>query len=232
MISELRHIYFLLRTGFIEKKSEGIGYLFLRLFLLFALFKVLIIGVLFYLDYIDLLNKPENITQDELRNLPKIQKLVLVVICGPIIEELTFRLGLKFSRLNFSVTSGFLTFLFIRWIFDIEILFAIPISTIIGLTSYVSLEKIRIEQLSIFWEHNKRLILYLSIFAFAFIHLRNYEITLSLVLLSPVHILSHAVAGIFYSYARFRIGILAAIFLHAINNGFMPALGFIIDVFK
>lgn len=232
MITVLQQIYLLLKTGFIEKKSEAILFLFLKIVLLFAFFKVLTIGVLFYLDYMDLLKKPENITQDGLRDLPKSTKLFLVVILGPIIEEMTYRLGLKFSKINFTVVCGFFSFALLRAIFELEILYAVLISANLAFGIYLSSNPFIIKNLADFWIKNRRSVFYFFIVTFALLHLRNYEITLSLVLLSPFHVLSHLVAGIFYSYARLQIGILAAILLHAINNGFMPALGFMIDLFK
>lgn len=64
-------------------------------------------------------------------------------------------------------------------------------------------------------------IFYAFALAFGYVHLFNFEISLNIILLSPILVLPQILLGFFLGYLRLKFGLLYAIILHALYNGIL-----------
>ena len=153
-------------------------------------------------------------------------KLVLYTIfIGPAFEEAMFRLNLEYSKINLSISFGFITQYIFQLIyanfFSSAIIWIISI-IIFPLIFYIILNsgKGNLDfYLSKFWHKNNKIIFYISAFLFAFMHLSNHIISnlhdlFALIILNIPFILLGLVLG----YIRICFGFAWSIFFHALNN--------------
>ena len=120
---------------------------------------------------------------------------LLMVVIMPFIEELVFRLYLRF-RYNYL---GRLIIL---------------LASVAGKQN-----KSRIETyLTNFWASRFKGIFYLSAIIFGFVHLANFEYSIPLLLLSPILIAPQFIGGLFFGYLRVKYTLALGYFMHAIHN--------------
>lgn len=120
--------------------------------------------------------------------------LVLVVII-PFIEELIFRLYLRF-KYNYVAQSILL------------------LSTLAGARNKAKIEIC----LKNFWSKNFKTIFYLSAIIFGCVHIFNYDYSLTILLLTPILIASQFIIGLFLGYLRIKYNLVLGYFMHAIHN--------------
>ncbi len=181
-------------------------------------FKVFSIGLVFLLDYLNIFNKPVSLNHSEFEKFTSIQILLLTAVYGPIKEELTFRLALRFSKRNLTIAVIGIAITLCR-IMGLEYIYSFLLALSIGIILYFTLRRKAIAFLSKLWSKNKLLIFYTSLLTFGYIHLGNYELTAELLLFSPIIVLPKILGGLLYSYLRLSSGIILAICFHAFNNG-------------
>ncbi|MEI6765651.1 MAG: CPBP family glutamic-type intramembrane protease [Bacteroidota bacterium] len=152
--------------------------------------------------------------------------IVGMVVIAPIVEELLFRLNLRYR----SVFISFILTLILYSIFVRIVLGLLPfyylwesignIAIIMVISVFVNLFIRRFNKsLEWFWIKYFRLIFYSSAIIFGFMHLGNYWIpNYTIVLLSPFFLLPFMFAGLNLGYIRLRYGIIFSIVLHAFNN--------------
>jgi len=225
-LNELKNIWVLAKSGFLTKEKRNLKetvFLGLKLFGILILLKALCFGLLYFLDYYDIFNIPTHIGGEKLRSYSPIIQIIIVAIYAPIVEELTFRIGLKFSKWNFIIASIGLLLLTLRVILQLEWIYCLILSLVFGIIMTQILKDKIVVFLSQFWNNNRRKIFYTLLFLFGISHLGNYEITTELLSFSLIILLPHLSAGFIYSYARLNSGIILAICLHSFNNG-LPKL--------
>ncbi len=71
-------------------------------------------------------------------------------------------------------------------------------------------------------------VFYIIAFSFGFIHIINFEISKTILILSPLLVAPQIIAGLLLGYIRVRLGLLYSILLHALFNGLaiIPSLLF------
>ncbi len=76
---------------------------------------------------------------------------------------------------------------------------------------------------------NFKYIFYVFALIFGFIHISNYEITATSLILSPLLVAPQIVAGLVLGYTRVRLGLQYSILLHSLFNGLaiLPSLLFV-----
>jgi hypothetical protein len=230
-LSELNNIWRLVRSGFVETKKRTpieLFYLIGKMLLILVLFKAISLGLIFLLDWFGIFEKPQNLNISKYENFTSIELLLLTALYGPIKEELTFRLALKFSKWNLIIAASGIGITLCR-IIGLEYINSFIASLGIGVFFYFFLNTIRIEILSKFWSKNKLFIFYTLLIIFSFLHLRNYVITTELLLFSPIIVFPRILSGILYSYLRFNSGIIIAICFHSFNNGIFKVIRMIIE---
>ena len=231
-MNELKNIWVLAKSGFLEKDDRNVTdtiFLGLKLFFFLIILKVLWIGVVAFLHYFKIFSIPSQNIGLKFYNYSPIIQFIITVIYAPIIEEFFFRIGLKFSKRNFIILLIGIVYYTLRITTSLELIYCIIFPLVFGLIMHLTLKENNIERLSKFWVNNKRKIFYTLLLAFGFIHLGNYEITPELLIFSSVIVLPHIFAGFIYSYARLNSGIILAICLHSLNNGIPELIAMIVE---
>ncbi len=154
------------------------------------------------------------------------------VILAPLIEELTFRLGLKFNKFNISISLSLL-FLVALQIFSFPIPVLISeniinlgnlqgvvnmalLVTLISILIFVilSILKVNFEPL----KKNFKWILYLSALIFGLIHLTNYSNLGNMLLLAPFLVAPQIIAGLNLGFLRMKYGFIWGYLGHVLHN--------------
>lgn len=132
----------------------------------------------------------------ELMKLPYGTLILLGVVVAPFIEEIIFRLPMKYSR-NY----------LLQFLIALVALFA----------PYKSKNAIYAKVRS-FWIRHFWVFFYLLSTFFAFVHIYNYVDAKQLLLLSPLLTLMQFIGGLIMGYLRVRFGFLWGWYYHAIYN--------------
>jgi hypothetical protein len=182
------------------------------------LLKVFCFGLLNILDVLGILDVPNRVDSKSFK-LNTLLQYVYFAVYMPIIEELVFRTGLRVSKLNLSLIVVCLPLLVLRGFLNIGWAFSIITSLVLLVVLFFLLRKEKVfEKIDKFCLKNKTLIFYILLFSFGFLHLNVHDITLMLLLFSPIVVLSHICAGFMFSYVRLKLGIVYSIILHSLNN--------------
>ena len=191
---------------------------FLNILLILVITNVFSILLTFYSQEFFHFDLPEKIDRDRDYSLSSIHNLIIAVIVAPVFEELTFRKGLRFSKNNLVITIAGALFFVLRVVFMIKMMIVIPIiiSGVVLLLTYK--DRNLFLKLNAFWNNSPRVIFYVSLFLFTFLHLVNYDISLRVLLFSPLLLISQFLSGIVYSYVRLKDSIYASILMHSIDN--------------
>jgi len=159
----------------------------------FALLAGLLIGMVNELDLVDLDN---HAVATALQQFTLWQLLLIAILGTPLVEELVFRLPLRFAS-----------------------------NPVVGLARIFTpkTDPDTDAQLAAgrraWWDRNYRYVFYGLALAFALMHLTNYpEITPGLLLLSPLLVAPQFVMGILAGFLRVRYGFGWAFLLHALHN--------------
>lgn len=167
----------------------------------------------------------------ELQDMNKWLLLLVAVITQPFLEELMFRLPLKYHRalivLIFTMM-GMIIFMVLDVIYPTleagkipPMRIAIPtgfiiIATLVLYIFYskeVDLERIRI-LVKKYFPH----LFYTVAVYFAFVHFFNFETTGNQWLFTPIMVFPQFLMALFVGYTRLRYGFLSAVVIHMINN--------------
>lgn len=213
-----------------QKIYDTIGLLILKMLFLIPV-------VLFFAVY-----DPENIQKGNMseRFTPMVLLLVGVVIL-PFLEEVLFRLSLKFKPIYLALTSGvFCYYILTKLVFhtklsavDESFLIRIVISISLGFVFYpiINIKSVK-KSLSKFWTQNFRSIYYVSCLVFAWVHYSKYELNWANTLLLPILTLPQLMSAIIYGYIRVSYGFRYPLLLHMSNNliGFSMSFLFAMDL--
>jgi hypothetical protein len=231
-LSELTNIWNLIKTGSVEseKRSHLQMLIFIgKMLLVLLLFKTISIGLIFFLGWLGVFEIPINLNRTRLESFSEIEILLLVAVYAPILEELTFRLPLKFSKWNLTIASTGLSLTFCRVLAELKYEDSLILSIGTGIVIYLILNERILTKISEFWSKNKLLTFYSLLLIFSFLHLKNYELTTELLIFSPIFILPRILDGILLSYIRLNSGILLAILFHSFNNGIFKVIKIIAE---
>lgn len=144
--------------------------------------------------------------------------ILYIIILGPIIEELIFRLNLKLSKINTAICSVTIIILLIRLLLypDISKLFylsVLPTSAIFYLILYYS--KSLYAFLKKLWTQKYKYIFHLSVIVFGVMHLFNYQnIFWWMYLLFPLFVAPYIYLGYILAYTRNKYGFMYALLVH------------------
>lgn len=156
---------------------------------------ILLMVVLSGLKAVGLFNADSNKLSLLLKTMPVWTLIFVMVILIPFIEELIFRLYLRYKNNYFARFFIFLT------------LFT-------GVKNHDKIET----WVTDFWTKRYLIIFYFSALLFGYVHLTNYDYSILIILLSPLVIAPQFVVGIFCGYLRVRHDLVTGYFMHAIHN--------------
>ncbi|MBO3697242.1 CPBP family glutamic-type intramembrane protease [Roseivirga sp. E12] len=210
----------------ISEKIEGTWFLFVVKFLL-AIIVGVTIGIFF---------DPENKTTISMAARFSASELFFVtVIALPLLEEVGFRLSLRFRPVFLALTLGVFGYyiaskaLYHVKLSDIHTHFTERV-TVIGailIISYplLSIPKVK-KKLERLWQTHFKWIFYIFCLTFAWMHIFNYELSTRHLLLMPLITLPKLVSAVCFGYARINYGFIYSFAIHAANN----IIGFISSV--
>ncbi|MFM6947851.1 MAG: lysostaphin resistance A-like protein [Aquirufa sp.] len=121
--------------------------------------------------------------------------VILGVIMIPLIEELFFRLYLRFRH-------------------NLLAQLIILLTSITGKPNKIKVKT----HLANFWTNQFRAIFYFSAIVFGLVHLSNYDYSVSLFLVAPLLVAPQFIVGLFLGYLRVKHNVMVGFFFHAIHN--------------
>ena len=161
------------------------------------------------------------------------RRLWLWIIFSAVVEELTFRLPLRQSAINLTI-SALLFALFPagsvllrfgsfgvatsteRWL--LRAVFALLVASVLFVLLRIKAVKRLTDRI---WVDHFRSVLYSTCFAFGLVHLFNYRFTSltgATLLLMPLLVLPQLISGFILAFTRMRLGLIWSITLHAVHN--------------
>ena len=156
---------------------------------------ILLIGVLSGLQAVGLFNDESNKLGMLINTMPVWILIFVLVILIPFFEELIFRLYLRYK---YNYLARFFIFL----------------SLIAGVKNHDQFEV----WLSDFCTKRYLFIFYFSALLFGYVHLTNYNNSISIILLSPIIIAPQFISGLFIGYLRVRHDLVTGYLMHALHN--------------
>ena len=175
----------------------------------------LIVGAMY-----DPVNKTSSRMSEEFSPLMLIMIGVLIL---PTLEEIAFRLSLRFKPIFLSLTLAvFAYYIATKGIFQTNLSNShesFETRVLIALASLlISYPVFRITSISAllerFWNINFKWVLYLTCLSFALVHSFNYDLTSTVMLLLPFILLPKLIAAFCYSLIRVRYGFIYSLILH------------------
>lgn len=208
------------------KIYDTIGLFFLKLIFLIPV-------VIFFAVVYD----PENISTSKMSE--RFSPLVFLMVAGiilPFVEEIGFRLSLKFKPIYLALSSGvFLYYLLTKAVFFTKVS-AVDESFIIRIGSAIvlililfplfNLQSVK-DKLVKFWNNNFNLIYYFTCIAFAWVHMSKYEITWLNIVLLPILTMPQLMSGIISGYTRVAFGFQYPLLFHMTTNLIMIGMSFL-----
>ncbi|SHK73456.1 CAAX protease self-immunity [Maribacter aquivivus] len=217
----LKDIGTLLKTGYIEGDKlllkDQIRIFFKLLGLIFLL-KLFYLGISLGLNSIDGIDIPLPSETQDFDSYSGFLKFSILAIVAPILEELTFRLGLKFSKRNFIVMISGIIYALLKIVLDFSVYIALVSALAIATFLTFTLSPKIIISLTNYWKNHRLIIFYLLIISFSILHIANYDLNSTIVVYIPLIAFSHVLGGVVFSYARLKYNILLAIGLHMAHN--------------
>ncbi|TPG45258.1 type II CAAX prenyl endopeptidase Rce1 family protein [Flavobacterium pectinovorum] len=181
-----------------------------------------IVNILHYQSVKELFNKSTRMVNK--------RNVYYVILIGPFVEELLFRLVLNINKLNISIFLVLFCYAILGGkieSFDFINMFSyfkLLSSILVGAIVYLFIKKYNFEKLK---EH-KKIIIWFSIFAFGLFHLINIskvgQMYWQLSLLYPFYILPYFIIGYFITNLRLKYGFFWGCLLHVALNSIATLL--------
>ena len=149
------------------------------------------------LETLGLVDPDNHKIMDMIKSYPVVLLLVLTVVIGPLIEELIFRLYLRYKD-NYALR------------------FLISIVSLTGVRNEQKAETFFIS----LWKKRYKFIFYFSAVIFGLIHISNFEFSYTILLLSPILVAPQIILGLIIGYSRVRNGFVSGLLLHSLHNAF------------
>ena len=139
------------------------------------------------------------------------------VIIAPIIEEILFRLPLRFSKRNYYILFvtllAYLAFLVIKTKIVFFVLFLLYFLLLIFIRSYPK------KDIHTLYHRYFKYIYWLSILGFGFLHLNNHPtVWYNMILFAPILCFPQILLGSIAGYLRMRYGFIYGVMFHIANN--------------
>ncbi|MGI9545586.1 MAG: hypothetical protein ACR2MX_20150 [Cyclobacteriaceae bacterium] len=171
---------------------------------------------------------PENIQKGNMSE--RFTPLVYLLMGGlilPFVEEVAFRLSLKFKPIYLTLSSSVLCYYILTKVVfhtkisavDESFLIRIVTSILLGLIAYPVVNiKLLSENLTKFWSKHFASIYYISCLVFAWMHVTKYELNWTNILLLPILTLPQLMSALINGYIRVSFGFKYPLLFHMSNN--------------
>ena len=209
---------------------KGILFYVMSLFtLVIVILALIVILNLFNVDT-ESLKYPLDSEKNEIRKKGILYVLFLVVFFGPFIEELSFRLGVSFKRMHVAISAGAITYVISSLLSGSKYFEGIHYKLILAIVVGLLLYRIGQTTLDNIQQRYGRMIIWIMILSFGFLHVLNYDIEgTSILPMYFVMCLPQVLMGIIFVYFRLNLGFLYSLGFHCLLNGisFLLSLGMI-----
>ncbi len=184
-----------------------------------GLFKIKVVAILYLIElpvilvffalvsilvHFNLLDVGVNKVSELLDELSYLQMILLIVLAAPFLEEIIFRLPLKYKR---------------NYLLRLVVFF-------VSMTGLFKKERLN-EYVLKSWNVSFKYFFYLLALVFGFIHLTNFENSKELILFMPLLTLTQTTAGLIMGFIRVKYGFIWGYFYHAFNNFVFVSLAFL-----
>ncbi|CAM2005580.1 hypothetical protein [Acanthopleuribacter pedis] len=195
---------------------------------LFILKIVFMIGLGLFFALLSPFYDPENLTKSTMAERFSLPMLLLVGgLILPLLEEILFRLSLRFKPGHLALTLAVLTYyVATKAVYGVSLSLVdeslptrVGSAVAVGVLAYPLLRAAPVRAvLGKLWTQHFRLIFYVTCVVFAWIHIMNYERTLINLLMMPIITLPQLASAFIYSYTRVSFGFPYPLGLHCCNN--------------
>jgi hypothetical protein len=157
-MNELKNIWILTKSGFLPKEKRNLKetiYLGLKLYGILLLMKGFCFGISYFLDFYDIFKIPAHIGGDKIRSYSSFQRILIIAIIAPIIEEFAYRVGILFSKQNLTITVIGISYFTLLSLTKFEKMYCASIALSLGTILYFTLKNNIVELFSEFWKENR-----------------------------------------------------------------------------
>ncbi|MFH1696837.1 MAG: hypothetical protein ABH854_02945 [Candidatus Diapherotrites archaeon] len=170
------------------------------------------------------LDMGEHMITELIEEQPLYVFIFMAFIWAPIVEELTFRAGMKYSRRAYACSAGLMLTMAVFLLFDIigigaglltYVIMAVLFATLIWVPLRALVKEGALEQ---FYRKRFGRIFYFFTGSFAIVHLFNYVDFREIWFIAPLLIAPQFFAGIYLGFARMKYGLKWAMFGHLMHN--------------
>lgn len=154
------------------------------------------------LEELKLINLEGHKMVELFKSLPIAVLLISTVIIIPFFEELIFRLYLRYKN-NYLLH------------------FIISLVSLSGVKNKKKAETM----LTSLWQKKYKYLFYFSALLFGIVHITNYKLSYTILLLSPILIAPQILLGLFIGFLRVRYGFVWGYLLHALHNAVFISIG-------
>ena len=156
------------------------------------------------------------------KNIKGYYGIFIVVILGPLVEELIFRLILVPKRRNIAIFTFVFSFLIMNktyYLIEIDWLLLMSLA-VSGLLSFLVFNLLkRNPEIEIAIGKRQKIITMVSVVLFGLLHIANIEnLHWDLALLYPVYALPQMILGYIFSVQRLKLGFIWGLLFHSMNN--------------
>ena len=156
------------------------------------------------------------------KNIKGYYGIFIVVILGPLVEELIFRLILVPKRRNIAIFTFVFSFLVLnKTYYIIKIDWLLLVSLVVsGLLSFLVFNLLkRNPEIETAIGKRQKIITMVSVVLFGLLHIANIEnLHWELALLYPVYALPQMILGYIFSVQRLKLGFIWGLLFHSMNN--------------
>lgn len=144
-------------------------------------------------------------------------------IITPLLEELSFRLWLKYSKINIAISLFSTILLLIKVDSSLHICLLL-LAILLFIVLIIEFTKFK---LSFIWDKYQKIIFLFSCFLFGISHIYNFKINNTILLLSPIITLQQISMGIILAKTRIKNGVIYSILPHSLYNSIIILVEFI-----
>lgn len=175
---------------FLERLKNVLAFIILEMPVL-----LLLIGIISGLEKLEWIDTENHSIQEMMKTIPIPLFFILAVFIIPLFEELIFRLYLRYQYNS-------------------------VIQIILGFASFggTAARQKTNDKLQTIWTKYYATVFFISALLFGFIHIFNFEITVNVLLLSPLLVAPQIMMGLITGFLRVKQGFLAGYMMHAIHN--------------
>lgn len=155
--------------------------------------------------------------QQAFSSIPLLLVGILVVVAIPLLEEIIFRLPLKYRRLTLNIVLPIILLGAAGMTGSAQIP-AMAVAVVVIILFFVFNKRIHL-RLEKAWQNRFGWVFYGFTFLFAIVHITNYEVTWLTVALFPLLLAPQFFAGFFIGYTRLRSGFAWGAAFHMLHNG-------------